>query len=63
LGDAGGCNESQVFGVGPQVTYNFPVDKWQGSLNVRAYKEFWAQNHPPGWNGWLTLTISPPSPS
>jgi hypothetical protein len=62
-GDTVGCNEAQVFGVGPQLTYNFPVDKWQGSVNFRAYKDFWAQNRPEGWNGWLTLTISPPSPS
>ncbi len=62
-GDQAGCNESQVFGVGPQLTYNFPVNSWQGSVNFRAYKDFWAQNRPEGWNGWLTLTISPPSPS
>jgi hypothetical protein len=61
-GAVDGCDESQVFGVGPQVTYNFPVNDWQGSLNLRAYKEFWAQNRPDGYNVWLTLAVSPPAP-
>jgi hypothetical protein len=61
-GDTVGCNESQVFGIGPQATWNFPVDDWQGSLNLKAYKEFWAQNRPDGYNVWLTLSISPPAP-
>lgn len=61
-GDMAGCFESQVFGVGPQFSYNFPVNDWQGSLNFKAYKEFWTQNRPEGWNGWITLTINPPAP-
>lgn len=61
-GDTVGCFATQVFGLGPQFTYNFPVDQWQGSLNFKAYKEFWAQNRADGWNGWITLTINPPAP-
>jgi hypothetical protein len=58
-----GCDISQAIGVGPQLTYNFPVNDWQGSLNFKAYKEFWAENRPANWNGWITLTISPSSPT
>jgi hypothetical protein len=61
-GAVDGCDISQVFGIGPQVTYNFPVNDWQGSLNLKAYKEFWAQNRPDGYNVWLTLSVSPPAP-
>ena len=31
----------------------------QGYVNVKAYKEFAAQNRPEGWNAWLTFAISP----
>lgn len=62
VGDTIGCGASQIFGVGPQVTYNFPVDEWQGSLNFKVYKEFRAQNRAEGWNGWITLTLNPPAP-
>jgi hypothetical protein len=44
------------------MTYNFPVNDWQGSLNLKTYKGFWAQNRPDGYNVWLTLSISPPAP-
>jgi hypothetical protein len=62
-GDFDACDISQVVGVGPQLTYNFPVNDWQGSLNFKVYKEFFAQSRPAGWNGWITLSISPPSQS
>jgi hypothetical protein len=50
---------SRVFGVGPQLGYNFPVGDMQGSLSLRGYGEFGAANRPSGWNTWLTFTISP----
>jgi len=62
-GDRVGCFQSQVFGVGPQLTYLFPVGNMQGYLNLKAYKEFDAQNRPDGWNAWLTFAISPAAPA
>ena len=51
---------SRVAGIGPQLNYFFPVgDKIQGVINVKAYREFAAENRPQGWNAWLTLAFSP----
>jgi len=54
---------SRVFGVGPQIGYNFPVGDMQGFLGLRGYGEFGAVNRPSGWNTWLTFTISPNAPT
>jgi hypothetical protein len=54
---------SRVLGVGPQIGYTFPVGNMQGSLGLRAYGEFDAANHAPGWNTWLTFVISPTAPT
>ena len=54
---------SRVFGVGPQIGYNFPVGDMQGFLGLRGYGEFGAANRPSGWNTWLTFTISPTAPA
>ena len=62
-GDRLGCFQSQVAGIGPQLTFLFPVGNMQGYLNLKAYKEFDAQNRPDGWNAWLTFAISPAAPS
>jgi hypothetical protein len=51
--------KSRVAGVGPQIGYLFPVGNMQGYLNLKAYKEFDAENRPEGWNAWVTLVISP----
>jgi hypothetical protein len=61
-GDRLGCFQSQVIGIGPQLTFLFPVGNMQGYLNLKAYKEFDAQNRPDGWNAWLTFAISPTVP-
>jgi Putative MetA-pathway of phenol degradation len=45
-------------GVGPQVGFLFPIGDVNGYVNVKAYKEFAAQNHPEGWNAWLTFALS-----
>jgi hypothetical protein len=62
-GDRVGCFQSQVVGIGPQLTFLFPVGNMQGYLNLKGYKEFAAQNRPDGWNAWLTFAISPAAPS
>jgi hypothetical protein len=31
----------------------------QGYLNLKAYKEFDAENRADGWNAWLTFVLSP----
>jgi hypothetical protein len=54
---------SRVLGVGPQVTFLFPVAGMQGSFNVKGYREFDANNRPSGYNVWLTFSISPEAPT
>ena len=54
---------SRDAGIGPQLNYFFPVsDKIQGYVNVKAYREFAAENRPEGWNVWLTIAFSPAPP-
>jgi hypothetical protein len=62
-GDRVGCFQSQVFGIGPQIGFLFPVGDMQGYLNFKAYGEFAAANRPSGWNTWVTFAISPPAPA
>ena len=63
LGATLGPFKSRVAGVGPQLNYFFPVgDKIQGVVNVKAYREFAAENRPEGWNVWLTIAFSPAPP-
>jgi hypothetical protein len=62
-GDRVGCFQSQVVGIGPQLTFLFPAGSMQGYLNLKAYKEFDAQNRPDGWNAWVTFSVSPAAPS
>jgi hypothetical protein len=64
-GDRVGCFESHVFGAGPQIGYIIPFGDAQGYLNLKAYREFGAQNRAEGWNAWLTFALSsapPPRP-
>lgn len=61
-GDHVGCFQSQVFGLGPQVGYLFPVGDMQGYLNLKGYGEFAAMHRADGWNVWLTFAISPAPP-
>jgi hypothetical protein len=68
-GDHVGCFQSQVFGIGPQFGYVFPLSETlQGYINLKAYAEFGGSDRPTGWNTWLTFAISPaaappPAPS
>jgi len=62
-GDHVGCFESQVFGIGPQFGYVFPLSQTlQGYINLKGYAEFGASARPSGWNTWLTFSISPAAP-
>ena len=59
-GDHVGCFQSQVFGIGPQFGYVFPLSQGlQGYINIKGYKEFGGSDRPSGWNTWLTFVISP----
>jgi hypothetical protein len=59
-GDHVGCFQSQVFGIGPQFGYVFPLSQGlQGYINLKAYAEFGGFDRPSGWNTWLTFAISP----
>jgi hypothetical protein len=59
-GDRVGCFQSQVFGIGPQFGYIFPLSETlQGYINLKGYAEFGASDRPSGWNTWLTFVISP----
>jgi hypothetical protein len=59
-GDQVGCFQSQVFGIGPQFGYVFPLSQTlQGYINLKAYAEFGGLDRPTGWNAWLTFVISP----
>jgi hypothetical protein len=63
-GDHVGCFQSQVFGVGPQFGYVFPLSQGlQGYINVKGYGEFANSARPAGWNTWLTFVISPAAPT
>jgi hypothetical protein len=50
---------SRISAVGPEVGVLFPVGAMQGSLNLRGYWEFAAQNRSSGWNTWLVFSIAP----
>jgi hypothetical protein len=62
-GDRVGCFESQVAGLGAHVGYGFPVGKSQGSLSLKGYGDFAAQNRASGWSMWLSFSISQPEPA
>jgi hypothetical protein len=67
-GDSGegatiGDFKSRVGGIGPQIGVIFPVsEKTQGYANLKAYKEFAAENRAEGWNVWFTVAFSPAPP-
>jgi hypothetical protein len=48
-----GCFQSQVFGIGRQFGYVFPLSQGlQGYINLKGYKEFGASDRASGWNTW-----------
>ncbi len=48
-----------MIGIGPQMTFLFPVGGMQTYFNVKGYKEFDAHDRASGYNIWFTLSISP----
>jgi hypothetical protein len=50
---------ARIAAVGPEVGVSFPVGEMQGSLSLRGYWEFAAQNRSSGWNTWLAFSIAP----
>jgi hypothetical protein len=51
--------ESQVVGFGPQIGFIIPSGSVQTFLGFKAYAEFFGNDRPSGWNGWVTLSFSP----
>ena len=62
-GDKVGPFMSRVLGVGPQLTFLFPVAGMQGAVNLKEYTEFGAHDRPSGYNLWLTFSITPEAPT
>jgi hypothetical protein len=48
---------------GPQIGFLFPVgEAHQGYLNLKAYKDFAAENREEGYTAWVTFAITPAAP-
>jgi hypothetical protein len=63
-GDSGsgatlGEYKSRIAAVGPQLGAVFPLAEMQGSLSLRGYWEFGAENRSAGWNTWLVFSVAP----
>jgi len=56
-GDRVGAFKSRIAAIGPQIGYLFNIGKNQAYINVRAYKEFWAQNRVEGYATIATISI------
>ena len=56
-----GAYLTRIAAVGPEAGVLFPIGEMQGSLSLRGYWEFAAQNRSSGWNTWLAFSIVPPS--
>jgi hypothetical protein len=56
-GNRVGAFKSRIAAVGPQIGYLFTIDKKQAYINLRAYKEFWAQNRVEGYAMISTISI------
>ena len=50
-------------GIGPQIGFLFPLgSEHQGYLNLKAYKDFAAENRAEGYTAWVTFAITPAAP-
>ena len=49
--------KSRVASVGPEVGYVFKMGKQTGYLNLRGYREFWAQNRLEGYALFATINL------
>ncbi len=56
-GNRVGAFKSQVAAIGPQIGYLINIGKKQAYINLRAYKEFWAQNRVEGYAMISTISI------
>ena len=56
-GDKMGAFKSRVAAIGPQIGYLFNIGKKQAYINLRAYKEYWAQNRVEGYATIATISI------
>jgi hypothetical protein len=56
-GDRAGTFKSRVAAIGPQIGYLFNIGKNQAYFNLRAYKEYWAQNRVEGYATIATISI------
>ena len=56
-GNRVGAFKSRIAAVGPQIGYLFNIGKKQAYINLRAYKEFWAQNRVEGYAMISTISI------
>ena len=56
-GDKVGAFKSRIAAIGPQIGYLFNIGKNQAYINLRAYKEFWAQNRVEGYAILSTISI------
>ena len=56
-GDRMGAFKSRIAAIGPQIGYLFNIGTKQAYINLRAYKEFWAQNRVEGYATIATISI------
>lgn len=56
-GDKVGAFKSRIAAIGPQIGYLFNIGTKQAYINLRAYKEFWAQNRVEGYATIATISI------
>jgi hypothetical protein len=56
-GDKLGSFKSRIAAIGPQLGYLFKINNKQAYINLRAYKEFWAQNRVEGYAMISTISI------
>ena len=56
-GNRVGAFKSRIAAIGPQIGYLFNIGKKQAYINLRAYKEFWAQNRVEGYATIATVSI------
>jgi hypothetical protein len=56
-GDRVGAFKSRIAAIGPELGYAFKINQQAAYFNLRAYKEFWAQNRVEGYAVFATLSI------
>ena len=56
-GDNVGAFKSRVSAIGPQIGYLFKMNGNEAYINLRTYKEFWAQNRVEGYATIATISI------